>query len=249
MSKIQKLRDGLIKFQNLEEHARQISRSMRSEEQLQNDYLELIAAQERKLNDLDKEFVLIDKERKDLALSREKLVNRESAISVKEADFLLVKTATELELARKERESIDLASNAKSEASKYAAILQETKKAILVAQDELNSMQSRLEASKAIMEQELAQLKSLVILEKKDYETYKSITNSAKKELKRIEDEITVKQEENIKEGEKAAQVINSLLEREQKITKRENNFLILKLRLDKVLNKLYPGQNIDNLI
>lgn len=42
---------------------------------------------------------------------------------------------------------------------------------------------------------------------------------------------------------------LDGLTQRELKLAKKERNYQVLKLRLDKVLQKLYPKQNIDNLI
>ena len=249
MSRIQEQRNQIVKFQNLAEHTKNFSRTVRTQEQLQNDYLAVIEEQKKLTDEIQKKSVLLEEERKELALIREGLVKRELDISEREQDFVFTKKLIDSSLAQKIREVTDIETEAKSKVSKASKELKDIQKATIVANDDLNAAMGRLEAFKANIRTEIDSLNALRSKAQEDTTKYQTISDAAKKELYILEEEIKKKVEENKVEGKKIGEAINGLMERERHIEKRERNFLILKLRLAKVLDKLYPGQNIDNLI
>lgn len=249
MSKVQKLRNEIVKFQNLAEHSKNFSRTVRTQEQLQNDYLAVIEEQKKLTDDIQKKSVLLDEERKEVALIKEGLIKSESAILQKEADFLSLQNSIEDAIKVKIKEAQDLKNEARIFIDKSSQELKKIKKDTFIAQEDLNAAMGRLEAYKANIKAEIDLVNGLRDKAQEDTTKYQTIADAARKELYTLEEEIKKKVEENKAEGKKIGEAINGLMERERQIEKRERNFLILKLRLAKVLDKLYPGQNIDNLI
>lgn len=77
-----------------------------------------------------------------------------------------------------------------------------------------------------------------------------SITLAETRELVSIERSTLMKAVElNKLEAIKNIRAIEAIAGREEAITRKERNFLIMKLRFQKAFEKQYPGQNLDNLI
>lgn len=125
-----------------------------------------------------------------------------------------------------------------------------------VEEEECDIMISSIEEKKAILQVEELLLNTNVekILDRtKKAELKLESMSKATSEAQRlcIEEESKLLQtiELNKLESTKNINTIRAIEERENEIARRERNFQIMKLRFNKTFQKLYPGQNLDNLI
>jgi chromosome segregation ATPase len=240
-----------LTIENLKEHLLVITSEINERNSKLDGINSLISSANDKLKTLDKQFEVkavelldIEEKKRGIELKEKTILERESALNLRQTEFDKEETARLSELAKEESK---------------------LKEAISVHEHELNVSKVNLEAFNAMIEVERSRLTDAIRLlteeEKSIRESVAKITSTLKTrkdeldslnmnierastELQKLEEEaIAASVESRIKER------IDAVVDREEKIEAREKNFLILKSRLSKALEKLYPGQNIDNLV
>lgn len=170
------------------------------------------------------------------------------------------------EFERKLAQKAEQISKLESEvAAKIAQEERELRVRLKLRKDELDLLESNFEALEAHIQHNIESLQSNVArLRDEESSVHERVNDlkallndtetaldKARMELSEAENELESKKKEVIDFAvtNKVAEVRKGLEEREKEIVKNERNYLILKGRLAKVLTKLYPGQNIDNII
>lgn len=232
MSKIQKLRKEAIKFQNLAEHSKIFSRTVRSQEQLQNDLLAVIEEQKKLTDEINKKSVLLDEERKEIALIRESLINSESALSKREADFLFLKTSTEEAIQQKIREATDIESNSRSNVSKLAQELINLEKAISVTKDDLNAIEGQFQANKSTYEAELSRLTEKISNSLAKITSLDQKKSILVKELEHLNIKIKEADDRFASSFDKEATFLYNLNDKDKELKKKEKSLAVYSARL-----------------
>lgn len=241
------------KIANLTEHLSILRADVSRTQEQYNDTLskknELEKEIGRKLADLaQREFEIGTKENRLSSLEdhlnklSSLLQSREANLVSQEDEFSEQKQRIQIEL-----ENLESSTRAKIQAlqdaadERLGAINSEVAKAtdrLVVVKSSIETEQQELARVNTEVDRVTAELDSL--LDKKKWYEF---------ELSELQEEMEEQKELNQRESTKITEAHDGLAEREKIITRRERNFLTLKGRLDKVLQKLYPGQNIDNLL
>ena len=249
MSKIQKLRDKAIKFQNLEEQTRQVSRTLKSKAQLANDYLAVIGKIELDHKRILGGQQLLDKEAKRLNDIKVSLDLMKISLLRKEEDFAVLAAQWEEEKKKELKAIREYETLAKNKLVEASALEQKVKNDTDIALGELKSLESRLEANKEVFNSTDAYLRTQIDARNAELTKVEQRILEQTKILEMIEAELERTILANKSEEQRIKDVLNSLEERTTSLTKKENNLLILKGRLQRVLDRVYPGQNINNLV
>lgn len=249
MNKIQNYRKQAIKFQNLKEHTSTLQKELGTKLQLHNDYLEKTGSVLDTVERVESKEILLDKEINRIRDKERELQNKESLLVSREEEFHKYEDSVlkrlEAQISRIEGEKSSL----KNEAVEYAKIEEKLQEAIKYHIDELKRLEGQFQASESMYRSQISNYKGLTHAHEKKLSELSDAKISLQREVDALNTAIKEKREENKEEAVKIANAYNGLYLKEDQLNKKERNLLILKLRLAKILEKLYPGQNIDNLI
>jgi chromosome segregation ATPase len=238
MSKIQELRNKAVRFQNLEEHSKHISRTIRSEAQLQNDYLLILDEQRLKTEELDKKLEDVEKRAEELNtkeielnVQKQSLLQEQEAFAVLREDF---ETAKEKEMA----EIYQLKDDAKNELVKSTLLAGSINNDTVVAKEELNSILGIIEANKTTLAEQSAAASSELDEKGKILSVIIDDISKASKFLESIETSIRAQQElfDSIYKSETT--FLNSINERKADVEHREKNVKIHEARISALYKK-----------
>lgn len=232
MSQIQKLRQKAVKFQNLEEHSRQISRTIKSEVQLQNDYLEKINSLDTLLNEVKGKVALLDKEKEQLTIREKELVSQTEALTEKESLFLVSKEIFEKykedelrTIEQRHGESKRLLQNATLEAENID-------KATKTQKEELNALERQFDANKALYRAELDALVGKISDAVSKISTLGQKETLLTKELEHLNQKIKESDDIFAATFDKEATFLYNLEQKDKEIKGKEKSMLVHAARL-----------------
>lgn len=241
------------KINDLGEHLRQLRGEIEVANaqlnSLKSEYVEINKAIESRIQNVQEEEKFIGEKLahltdKELHLQHKEsnLVSREFNFLKEQSEFESYKNGKEVELINLERE--------------FASNLTNAKEQLIVLEKDIKNATEALESLRLEKNKEMSNISSSI--EKLNLEH-----SVALQSLLGIEDTIT-KEENNLRElrkeintanneaqiaGEKIKVAHEGLILREMEIDKKYRNYLTLKERLTKLFNKLYPEQNINNIL
>jgi chromosome segregation ATPase len=191
---------------------------------------------------IELEKAILKEERESVSILATNLVKKDKELKEKE-----------LQIQKKESESLSRISDAEN---KHTSLIADKKKQLKDIEDRIKSAEKSYNDLQFVKQAEIdnlsSSIKSLNLEHSVASQAYAKCLHEieiAANELRAIYAEITEAEKRNKKEAVKIAEANDSLKVREQDIQRRERDYLILKMRLSKLLEKLYPGQNIDNIL
>jgi chromosome segregation ATPase len=191
---------------------------------------------------IELEKAILKEERESVSILATNLVKKDKELKEKE-----------LQIQKKESESLSRISDAEN---KHTSLIADKTKQLKDVEDRIKSAERSYNDLQFVKQAEIdnlsSSIKSLNLEHSVASQAYAKLLHDieiATNELKAVYAEITEAEKRNKKEAVKIAEANNSLKVREQDIQRRERDYLILKMRLSKLLEKLYPGQNIDNIL
>lgn len=215
------------------------------------------------LNQLKQEQSLVSSETAEerKKIEAERLALEQDALSVSVAKDQLLQLENELHqksdlIARESAELDKKKTDLEAEEAQQKARLIVLKDESWLLEKQINDLKADLKILREHLEREIQIINDEISnkLREKDRRDHKILEladeislahaelNRVKSDKERILAEIRSAKESNIS-------ALNGIQDRENKITRREKNLEILKLRFQKFLDKYYPGQNINNLI
>lgn len=237
-----------LKIDNLKAHLLVVREDVSNQQQLLSDINEKVKQAQNTLTSIKKEKEDIEAY---IATAGEDISVRQFNVKQKEKEL----NKREKDLDRKEDEQ-------------RAKMLQERdklSKAIRAKENELGlamvnferftmgCMQDSIKIKKVLeqLDSELRNKRNELGAIESDIELNKHTLDESNIELQNLSSKLSQIKEEidSYVKDNRIIQINQSLAAREDAVSKREKNFLILKGRLQKVLTRLYPGQSVDNLI